>query len=67
MREVKTHHVQLWLEGIAREHEISKTTLRHVKNLLSVFLRIGPCVVLYNAKYIVTSRWFVGIGSGVVS
>jgi hypothetical protein len=53
LREVKTHHVQLWLEGIAREHEIAKTTLKHVKNLLSgifryaatagIFRRSKPC------------------------
>jgi integrase len=39
LREVKTHHVKLWLEGISREHEISKTTLKHVKNLLSGIFR----------------------------
>ena len=39
MREVKTHHVQSWLEKIAREHAISKTTLKHVKNFLSGVFR----------------------------
>ena len=39
MREIKTHHVQSWLEEIARGHEISKTTLKHVKNLLSGVFR----------------------------
>jgi integrase len=39
LREVKTHHVQSWPEGIAREHEISKTTLKHVKNFLSGVFR----------------------------
>ncbi len=35
MREVRTHHVQSWLEEIGREYGISKTTLKHVKNFLS--------------------------------
>ena len=39
MREVKTHHVQLLLEEIGREHGISKTTLKHVKNFLSGIFR----------------------------
>jgi hypothetical protein len=39
LREVKTHHVQSWLEEIAREHEISKTTLKQVKNFLSGVFR----------------------------
>ena len=39
LREVKTHHVQSWLEEIAREHAISKTTLKHVKNYLSGVFR----------------------------
>jgi integrase len=39
LREVKTHHVQSWLEEIGREHEISKTTLKHVKNFLSGVFR----------------------------
>lgn len=39
MREVKTHHVQSWLEEIGREHELSKTTLKHVKNFLSGVFR----------------------------
>lgn len=38
-REVKTHHVQSWLEEVGREHEISKTTLKHVKNFLSGVFR----------------------------
>ena len=39
LREVKTHHVQSWLEEIAQEHAISKTTLKHVKNYLSGVFR----------------------------
>ena len=39
LREVKTHHVQSWLDEIGREHEISKTTLKHVKNFLSGVFR----------------------------
>ena len=39
LREVKTHHVQSWLGEIAREYEISKTTLKHVKNFLSGVFR----------------------------
>jgi integrase len=39
LREVKTHHVQSWLEDIGRDHEISKTTLKHVKNFLSGVFR----------------------------
>jgi integrase len=39
MREVKTHKVQSWLDDIARLHKISKTTLAHVKNLLSGVFR----------------------------
>ena len=39
LREVKTHHVQSWLEEIGRQHEISKTTLKHVKNFLSGVFR----------------------------
>jgi hypothetical protein len=39
LREVKTHHVQSWLEEIARVHEISKTTLKHAKNFLSGVFR----------------------------
>ena len=39
LREVKTYHVQLWLEEIARVHGISKTTLKHVKHLLSGIFR----------------------------
>jgi integrase len=39
LREVRTHHVQSWLEDIGREHEISKTTLKHVKNFLSGIFR----------------------------
>jgi integrase len=31
--------VQVWLEEIAREHRISKTTLKHVKNFLSGVFR----------------------------
>ena len=39
LREVKTHHVQSWLDTIAQEHELSKTTLKHVKNFLSGVFR----------------------------
>jgi integrase len=39
MREVKTHQVQSWLDEIGREHGISKTTLKHVKNFLSGVFR----------------------------
>ncbi len=39
MREVKTLHVQKWLEAIAKEHGISKTTVKHVKNFLSGVFR----------------------------
>ena len=33
--------MQSWLEEIAREHEISKTTLKHVKNFLSGVFRLA--------------------------
>ena len=39
MREVRTRDVQAWLEEIAREHKLSKTTLRHVKHFLSGVFR----------------------------
>jgi integrase len=39
LREIKTHQVQTWLQTIAREHEISKSTLKHVKNFLSGIFR----------------------------
>ena len=39
MREVKTHQVQSWLEEIGREHGISRTTLKQVKNFLSGVFR----------------------------
>jgi hypothetical protein len=39
LREVKTRQVQACLEQIAREHKISKTTLKHVKNFLSGIFR----------------------------
>jgi len=39
LREVKTCDVQAWLETIAREDELSKTTLRHIKHLLSGVFR----------------------------
>jgi len=39
LREVKTHQVQLWLETIAQDHKLSKTTLKHVKNFLSGIFR----------------------------
>jgi integrase len=41
MREVKTHQVQSWLDEIGREHGISRTTLKHVKNFLSGVFRHG--------------------------
>ena len=41
MREFKTHHVQSLLEEIGREHAISKTTLKHIKNFLSGVFRHG--------------------------
>jgi hypothetical protein len=48
LREVKTHHVQLWLEKIAREHEISKTTLSpqwcfSTRGTAGLFRRSKPC------------------------
>ena len=39
IREVKTHQVQSWLDEIGREHGISRTTLKHVKNFLSGVFR----------------------------
>jgi integrase len=39
MKEVKTHHIQKWLDEVGREHGISKTTLKHVKNFLSGVFR----------------------------
>jgi len=39
LREIKTHRVQCWLEDIAREYTLSKTTLAHIKNLLSGIFR----------------------------
>ena len=39
LREVKTCDVQAWLEAIAREDGLSKTTLRHIKHLLSGVFR----------------------------
>jgi integrase len=39
LREVRTHQVQRWLDDIAREHELSKTTLKHIKNFLSGIFR----------------------------
>lgn len=39
LREIRTHHVQAWLEETGREHEISRTTLKHVKNFLSGIFR----------------------------
>jgi len=39
MREVKTHLIQVWLDQVGREHGISKTTLKHVKNFLSGVFR----------------------------
>jgi integrase len=47
LRSVKTHHVQVWLETIARihraqhkrEYTLSKTTLAHIKNFLSGVFR----------------------------
>ena len=39
LREIRTHHVQAWLEETGREHEISRTTLKHVRNFLSGIFR----------------------------
>jgi len=39
LREVRTCHVQEWLEVIAKEDGLSKTTLRHIKHLLSGIFR----------------------------
>ncbi len=39
LREVKTCNVQSWLEEIAREHGLSKTTLGHIKHFLSGIFR----------------------------
>ena len=39
MREVKTHHVQSWLEEVGKDYAISKTTLKHIKNFLSGVFR----------------------------
>jgi integrase len=39
MREVRTHHIQRWLEEIALLRKISKTTLAHAKNFLSGVFR----------------------------
>jgi integrase len=39
MRDIKTYHIQTWLEEIAQLHKISRTTLAHVKNLLSGIFR----------------------------
>src|SRR5271157_6512288 len=39
LREVRTCHVQQWLEVIAKEDGLSKTTLRHIKHLLSGIFR----------------------------
>lgn len=39
LRDVETFHIQTLLEQIAREHKISKTTLGHIKHLLSGIFR----------------------------
>jgi integrase len=39
LREVRTCHVQQWLEAIAKDHGVSKTTLKHVKHFLSGVFR----------------------------
>jgi integrase len=39
LREVETFHIQRLLEQIAREHGVSKTTLGHIKHLLSGIFR----------------------------
>jgi integrase len=39
MREVRTNHIQRWLEEIALLRKISKTTLAHAKNFLSGVFR----------------------------
>src|SRR5271155_4527355 len=39
LREARTYDVQVWLETIAREDRLSKTTLRHIKHFLSGLFR----------------------------
>jgi integrase len=39
LREVKTCNVQSWLEEIAKQHGLSKTTLCHIKHFLSGIFR----------------------------
>jgi integrase len=39
LREIKTCDVQSWLEAVAREEGLSKTTLRHIKHYLSGLFR----------------------------
>jgi integrase len=39
LRDVKTHDVQVWLEGIAKEHGLSKTTLKHIKHFFGGLFR----------------------------
>jgi len=39
LREIRTYDIQIWLETIAREDGLSRTTLRHVKHFLSGLFR----------------------------
>ena len=39
MKDVRTCHVQQWLDAIADQHGISKTTLQHIKHFLSGVFR----------------------------
>ena len=39
LREVKTWHIQSWLESLAKEKSLSKTTLKHVKHFLGGVFR----------------------------
>ncbi len=39
LREIKTCNIQSWLEEIAKEHGLSKTTLCHIKHFLSGIFR----------------------------
>jgi integrase len=39
LKDVQTFHVQRWLDDIAREQEISRTTLSHIKHFLSGVFR----------------------------
>lgn len=41
LREIKTCHVQRWLETIAAEHGLCRTTLGHIKHFLSGIFRFA--------------------------